>query len=44
MSRCILVFRRTRSGTTWIGRLFDSYSCDLSRHEADWLRPLGFIT
>lgn len=40
MSRCILVFGMPRSGTTWIGKLFDSHPDTLYRHEPDSVRRL----
>ena len=42
MSRCILVFGMPRSGTTWIGKLFDSHPDTLYRHEPDSVRRLSF--
>lgn len=41
MNSCILVFGMPRSGTTWIGKLFDSHPGTLYRHEPDSFRPLG---
>ncbi|MFC5582154.1 sulfotransferase family protein [Rhodanobacter terrae] len=41
MNRCILVFGMPRSGTTWIGKLFDSHPDTLYRHEPDSVRPLS---
>ena len=41
MNRCILVFGMPRSGTTWIGKLFDSYPDTLYRHEPDSVRRLS---
>ncbi len=41
MSRCILVFGMPRSGTTWIGKLFDSHPDTLYRHEPDSVRRLS---
>ncbi|NII11165.1 sulfotransferase [Oleiagrimonas sp. C23AA] len=41
MSRCILVFGMPRSGTTWVGKLFDSHPDTLYRHEPDSLRRLS---
>lgn len=35
MNPCILVFGMPRSGTTWIGKLFDSHPDTLYRHEPD---------
>lgn len=35
MNPCILVFGMPRSGTTWIGKLFDSHPATLYRHEPD---------
>src|SRR6185312_10315120 len=35
MNRCILVFGMPRSGTTWIGKLFDSHPDTLYRHELE---------
>lgn len=40
MNRCILVFGMPRSGTTWIGKLFDSHPDTLYRHEPDSVRQL----
>jgi len=42
VSRCILVFGMPRSGTTWIGKLFDSHPDTLYRHEPDSVRRLSF--
>lgn len=36
----ILVFGMPRSGTTWIGKLFDSHPDTLYRHEPDTCQPL----
>lgn len=36
----ILLFGMPRSGTTWIGKLFDSHPDTLYRHEPDTWRPL----
>jgi hypothetical protein len=41
MSGCILVFGMPRSGTTWVGKLFDSHPDTLYRHEPDSVRRLG---
>lgn len=41
MKPCILVFGMPRSGTTWIGKLFDSHPDTLYRHEPDSMRQLG---
>jgi hypothetical protein len=41
MTGCILVFGMPRSGTTWIGKLFDSHPDTLYRHEPDSLRRLS---
>lgn len=41
MNRCILVFGMPRSGTTWIGKLFDSHPDTLYRHEPDSVRRLS---
>lgn len=38
--RCILLFGMPRSGTTWIGKLFDSHPHTLYRHEPDSWRRL----
>lgn len=35
MNPCILVFGMPRSGTTWVGKLFDSHPDTLYRHEPD---------
>jgi hypothetical protein len=40
MNPCILVFGMPRSGTTWIGKLFDSHPDTLYRHEPDSVRKL----
>ncbi len=41
MTGCILVFGMPRSGTTWIGKLFDSHPDTLYRHEPDSVRRLS---
>lgn len=41
MKPCILVFGMPRSGTTWLGKLFDSHPETLYRHEPDSVHPLG---
>ncbi|HET7299057.1 MAG TPA: sulfotransferase [Oleiagrimonas sp.] len=41
MSGCILVFGMPRSGTTWVGKLFDSHPDTLYRHEPDSVRRLN---
>jgi hypothetical protein len=41
MNDCILVFGMPRSGTTWIGKLFDSHPYTLYRHEPDSVRRLS---
>ncbi|MGH8182761.1 MAG: sulfotransferase, partial [Rhodanobacteraceae bacterium] len=41
MKPCILVFGMPRSGTTWIGKLFDSHPDTLYRHEPDSVRRLN---
>ncbi len=41
MNPCILVFGMSRSGTTWIGKLFDSHPDTLYRHEPDSVQKLG---
>ncbi len=41
MTGCILVFGMPRSGTTWIGKLFDSHPDTLYRHEPDSMQPLS---
>ena len=41
MKPCILVFGMPRSGTTWIGKLFDSHPYTLYRHEPDSVRRLA---
>lgn len=41
MTGCILVFGMPRSGTTWVGKLFDSHPDTLYRHEPDSVRRLG---
>lgn len=40
MSSCVLVFGMPRSGTTWVGKLFDSHPDTLYRHEPDSVRRL----
>ncbi len=40
MKPCILIFGLPRSGTTWIGKLFDSHPDTLYRHEPDSVRKL----
>ncbi|MGH8184718.1 MAG: sulfotransferase family protein [Rhodanobacteraceae bacterium] len=40
MNPCILVFGMPRSGTTWIGKLFDSHPDTLYRHEPDSVQRL----
>lgn len=40
MKPCILIFGMPRSGTTWIGKLFDSHPDTLYRHEPDSIRKL----
>lgn len=42
MKPCILIFGMPRSGTTWIGKLFDSHPDTLYRHEPDSVRKLSF--
>lgn len=41
MKPCILVFGMPRSGTTWIGKLFDSHPDTLYRHEPDSVQRLS---
>lgn len=41
-ANCILLFGMPRSGTTWLGKLFDSHPDVLYRHEPDTWRPLSF--
>lgn len=41
MNPCILLFGAPRSGTTWIGKLFDSHPDTLYRHEPDSVRLLS---
>lgn len=41
MNGCILVFGMPRSGTTWVGKLFDSHPDTLYRHEPDSVRRLN---
>lgn len=41
MNRCILVFGMPRSGTTWVGKLFDSHPDTLYRHEPDSVQRLS---
>lgn len=40
MKPCILLFGLPRSGTTWVGKLFDSHPDTLYRHEPDSVRRL----
>lgn len=40
MNGCILLFGMPRSGTSWIGKLFDSHPDTLYRHEPDSVRHL----
>lgn len=40
MKSAILVFGLPRSGTTWVGKLFDSHPDTLYRHEPDSVRKL----
>lgn len=40
MTPCILVFGMPRSGTTWVGKLFDSHPDTLYRHEPDSVQRL----
>lgn len=40
MKPCILLFGMPRSGTTWIGKLFDSHPDTLYRHEPDSVHRL----
>ncbi len=40
MGGCILLFGMPRSGTTWVGKLFDSHPDTLYRHEPDSVRKL----
>lgn len=37
--RAVLVLGAQRSGTTWLGKIFDSHPNVLYRHEPDYLRP-----
>lgn len=41
MNPCILIFGMPRSGTTWIGKLFDSHPDTLYRHEPDSVLKLS---
>lgn len=41
MKGCILVFGMPRSGTTWVGKLFDSHPDTLYRHEPDSVHRLS---
>lgn len=41
MKPCILLFGLPRSGTTWMGKLFDSHPDTLYRHEPDSVRKLS---
>ena len=41
MNGCILLFGLPRSGTTWIGKLFDSHPDTLYRHEPDSVQRLA---
>jgi len=38
--QCVLLFGMPRSGTTWLGKLFDSHPHVLYRHEPDTWRPV----
>lgn len=40
-SKLILIFGQPRSGTTWIGKIFDSHPWTIYRHEPDRYRPLA---
>lgn len=39
----ILLFGMPRSGTTWVGKIFDSHPGTLYRHEPDSCRPLAGV-
>lgn len=41
MNSCILIFGMPRSGTTWVGKLFDSHPDTLYRHEPDSVQRLN---
>src|SRR5699024_4556476 len=41
MKPCTLVFGMPRSGTTWVGKIFDSHPDTLYRHEPDSARRLS---
>jgi hypothetical protein len=41
IDRPILLFGMPRSGTTWLGKIFDSHSRTLYRHEPDTFEPLA---
>lgn len=41
MNRCILVFGMPRSGSTWIGKLFDSDPILLCRYEPSGMQGLS---
>jgi hypothetical protein len=41
MSGCVLVLGMPRSGTTWVGKLFDSHPDTLYRHEPDSVQRLS---
>ena len=40
VTRPVLLFGMPRSGTTWLGKIFDSHPRTLYRHEPDSFRPL----
>jgi hypothetical protein len=39
LDTAILILGTQRSGTTWLGKIFDSHPDVLYRHEPDWLAP-----
>ena len=39
----ILLFGPSRSGTTWIGKIFDSHPTAIYRHEPDAVHPLSDV-
>jgi hypothetical protein len=43
LDRPILLFGMPRSGTTWLGKIFDSHPRTLYRHEPDSFQPLSDI-
>jgi hypothetical protein len=43
LSAPILLFGMPRSGTTWLGKIFDSHPATLYRHEPDTWRPMSEV-